>query len=98
MKALRLLTLLLLVFASKMTQAQPEYASVDEISAAASNPQLWQQYQALQTGAQGGSSPGCSGEGHDRCGCSAAYFPWFHGLGNNDQWCIGPSGLCRQTG
>ncbi len=36
------------------------------------------------------SATGCGCEGHDRCGCNVAYFPWIDGPGNCDQWRVGP--------
>lgn len=86
-----------------------EYEMVDTTSVAASNPLLWQQYQALQTGApttgypsancqgscqsggcQSGGCKSCGGGPADRCGCNIAYFPWFNGPGDCDNWCVGP--------
>ncbi len=59
--------------------------------ATSSNQMLWQQYQALQMGAQ--VCQGCSGSGssgYNRCGCNTELFPWISGPGACDQWCVGP--------
>ena len=65
-------------------------------SAATSNPMLWNQYQALQTGTAS-AADGCQSCGgasgltdYNRCGCSAGIFPWVEGPGSFDQWCVGP--------
>ncbi len=61
-----------------------------------SNQMLWQQYQALQTGAacqECSDCQSCSGSGtsgHNRCGCNTELFPWISGPGTCDQWCVGP--------
>lgn len=60
-----------------------------------SNQMLWQQYQALQTGAAPASAEcencwSATGSDYDRCGCSMKLFPWINGPGACDQWCVGP--------
>ena len=69
---------------------------IEGAGATTSNQMLWQQYQALQTGAtlveEGGCST-CSGSGtsgYNRCGCNTELFPWISGPGTCDQWCVGP--------
>ncbi|MGI9428241.1 MAG: BBP7 family outer membrane beta-barrel protein [Bythopirellula sp.] len=63
-------------------------------AAASSNPMLWQQYQALQTGGpleeSGQDCSACGAGGYNRCGCNTGVFPWFSGPGDCDQFCIGP--------
>ncbi|MCG8448327.1 MAG: hypothetical protein MI725_01950 [Pirellulales bacterium] len=90
MKTLRLFIILLTTLASRTMQAEEEFVSIDQLSAASSNPVLWQQYQALQVGAPLGESQSCGGDSYDRCGCSANHFPWFDGPGICDPWCVGP--------
>lgn len=70
-------------------------ASLADSSTATSNPMLWQQYQALQSGVaiEGRDCQACSSGGaggYDRCGCNPALFHWIDGPGNCDQWCVGP--------
>ena len=60
---------------------------------ASSNPVLWQQFQALQTGAPPSGCQTCGAgarNSYDRCGCNDDLFPWIGGPGDCDQWCVGP--------
>ena len=69
---------------------------VEGDGAGTSNQMLWQQYQALQTGAtcqECSDCQSCSGSGtngYNRCGCNTELFPWISGPGTCDQWCVGP--------
>ncbi len=59
-----------------------------------SNPVLWKQYQALQSGTPISGCQSCGGKGgsglYNRCGCNTELFPWITGPGSCDQWCVGP--------
>ena len=65
-------------------------------ASATSNPMLWQQYQALQTGASFQELSSCQAcassrsSDYNRCGCNTELFPWISGPGTCDQWCVGP--------
>ncbi len=46
---------------------------------------------SCQGGDGGGACSSCGGGSYfNRCGCSAAMFPWFEGPGRCDDWCVGP--------
>jgi hypothetical protein len=48
---------------------------------------------SCQGGDGGAACSSCGGGGgsyFNRCGCSAAMFPWFEGPGRCDDWCVGP--------
>ncbi len=54
------------------------------------NSLLWRQHQALQAGVPPGGCQSCGRSPTERCGCKTKLFPWHEGLGNCDQWCVGP--------
>lgn len=84
----------------ELQSANPgQQAYSDELAAMTANPVLWQQYQALQTGAvNGGSACGCGGSPYDRCGCNPELFHWIDGPGSCDSWCVGPKWAVQADG
>lgn len=74
------------------------YAHQSEIMK--TNPVLWQQYQALQSGAPAatGAGCGCGGYPYNRCGCNPQLFPWIKGPGMCDSWCVGPKWAIEADG
>ena len=85
----------------ELSTSSNSYSHEEQMAAAATNPLLWQQYQALQAGVAT-TSDDCQscgdGSWYDRCGCNLEYFPWFDGPGNCDRWCVGPKWAVNADG